>query len=372
MDPFRRIFVNLVRAAINKDPGRESLVDLFKLTTPGIEDGDIDQEIKRLKLCKALKLRLHPDKHPGDTSITALYQDVDVFVTKCTATLDGGPPKMQKPASPASTRFPFEFDVRDSWSYLSFEHPQYPQQCAGHDLAALVAYQCINARGSIAHGKKAELTYKNGHALANPAGVEAIFLKFGGSKTLSSIDAIKDELTKHGPVVSTSFFLSSAFLRRSENARLFVQSYKDYAHPVLIVGWKLTSFGEVWPVQPLHRRGSTVVRIAFGQFDIDQNCVAPVDSFENRYWQPGPYVGVNLSETPEWRTWTGLETSFDSIQLEKLGECFDHGLIAAVENKSKFVLHDTTKKAHSRKCHLKEVKWERKTKPWRVEMTFID
>ena len=373
MDPFRLIFLNVVRDTINKDPGRESLCDLFKLTTPDMEDGDVDHVTKRLKLHKQLKLRLHPDKHPGDKSITALYQEVDIFITECTATLKGSPQKKKKASSPDSTRFPFEFDVQDSWPHLSFEYPQYPQKCWGQGLASLVAYQCINARGSIAHGKKNELSYKNEHALKNQGGVgvDVIIQKHGGSKSLFGIDDIKEELTERGPVVSTSFFLSSDFVQNTENAGFFVQNYKDYLHPVLIVGWKLTS----WLVKPLYQKESTTrsVRIAFGQFNIDQHCVAPTDSFENRFWQPGPYFGISPPQTPKWRTsWTKFVTSLNSLELEKLGDCFENGLISAEKNKSTFTIYAIAKRAHSRKCYLKEVNWKKETKTWRVEMTFVD
>ena len=98
---------------------------------------------------------------------------------------------------------------------------------------------------------------------------------------------IKDELIKNGPVVSTSFCPSPAFIRDNS-----IQQ-----RDILIVGWKQLPSGEAWIVQPLCKEGSRVskvVCVAIGQYGIDDRCLAPRNSFDNKPWQSGPYYDTSM------------------------------------------------------------------------------
>ena len=69
--------------------------------------------------------------------------------------------------------------------------------------------------GTIAHGRRIELK----HELSpyDPIqSVEQIFDSFGGTKQLCSVEVIKEELMKRGPVVSVSFSPNQAFMSSNQ------------------------------------------------------------------------------------------------------------------------------------------------------------
>lgn len=56
---------------------------------------------------------------------------------------------------------------------------------------------------------------------------------------------------QNGPVVSTSFTLPQSLLSAGENSSSLLCSRIGKEHVLLILGWKFTSFGEVWLVGDL-------------------------------------------------------------------------------------------------------------------------
>lgn len=109
--------------------------------------------------------------------------------------------------------------------------------------------------------------------------------KGGGAKVLDTVDEIKEELTKQGPVVSTSFVPSKEFVSASEHAGSFLKKRVGKPHELLLIGWKFTATGEVWLAKPL--RGESTIQIASGQFAVDDVVMAPESSFDDEYWQEG-------------------------------------------------------------------------------------
>jgi len=322
-------------------------------------------------------LRVHPDKHPDDNRATKLFQDLDPFFQKCVKRLlPGQDSRKTKKARKMGTTssLPLEFDVRDKWPFLDLKLAK----CEAKYIPKQVAFQCMNTRGAIAHGRntpcKFNVTVKN-----EPNGVrsvEEIFIANGGSKHLEEIDDIKTELMAKGPVVSTSFRLTQPFMNKIENSHLFDEKCIGETYPLLIFGWKLTAFGEVWLVQPLGCDQSVVAqKIAFGQFGIDDDCCTPVNSFEKTPWEPGPYFDLQLSSAPaEWRTkWKSMDISISSKLLENLGEVLGKDILKSSGEKKRFVVRDKTKLAHSRACFLSGIEWKSgmSIHPWRITLEFL-
>ena len=237
---------------------------------------------------------------------------------------------------------------------------------SSQEISIAVAYQCINARGAIAHGRKIELHYSNDQVdESTETSVKKLFKyssTFGGAKELNSIEDIKDELIKNGPVVSTSFCPSSAF----------VSNNSIQQRDILIVGWKQLPSGEVWILQPLYHHGdqiSQVVYVGIGKYGIDDCCLAPKSSLENTPWQSGPYYDNSMRGMEnEWQSWTGMvcyESSVDFLFKEigtiSLGDLSD--TVVTIRNRNK--------RAHSRKATLDSIKWEHEKHAFKLSFTFI-
>jgi len=233
-----------------------------------------------------------------------------------------------------------------------------------HAVSVAVGYQCINTRGAIAHGRRTELHYDNNNVASKPiiATVEQLFYSYGGAKVLYSVEDIKDELIKNGPVVSTSFCPSTAFV--SDNS---IQQ-----RDILIVGWKQLPSGEAWIVQPLCKEGSRVSKVAcvaIGQYGIDDRCVAPMNSFDNKPWQSGPYYDTSMRGAENvWRSWKGLKVTTTSVDalFRKIGTTKLGSLSLPV-----VTVRNELKIAHSRKARVSSITWDAKVNSFNVEFNFI-
>ena len=292
-----------------------------------------------------------------------------------TAELDSG--IVIKESSPSSPElkpvdFPQNYKISDNWFYLE------PKQkvCDTKDIPAQVAFQCVNKRGAIAHGRDTELNFDVLTMDENPfRSVGEVFEDLGGMTFLKDITSIKTELLTKGPVVSTSFLLTEAFMSAVENAARFDPTLVNQKYPVLIVGWEHTAFGEVWLIQPLIKgQYVDIQKIAFRQFGIDDVVVAPLNNFDSTPWQGGPYFDIDLSESPfpDWcTTWQGIETNINSKDLEKLGAVLSEDFITASRKRTRFVIRDSTKIARSRACYLTKVEYqEGDSTPWHVEVNY--
>ena len=375
MDPFRAHFLRHVRHIITNEPGKEALHNLLGFISPELTEQDVADFCKRNKAFKELKLRIHPDKHPNDNSVTALFQDVQKFFDACCRILE----KKKKPASKRSvTSFPTEFKVYDKWPFMNFSHPVVPNREAlaakKNTLNIFMAYRCINARAAIAHGAQPSLIF-DWQQVLDTVGLgfttEKLFSeKYKGAKRLEGVDDIKEELTTRGPVVSTSFVLSQSFANTTEFAHSFSMERIKKNHPLLIVGWKLTAFGEVWLV--LLPYNDSIASVAFGQFGIDDMCLAPESKLENMPCQSGPFLDLDMSGYPkDWRTWSDIELYLSSSELESLSTSVNAGFVAAKEKKTRFVICDKNKLAHSRACNVKDIQWKETKKKWLVSIQFL-
>ena len=407
-DPFRKLFLDQAQGFLNNEPGKEPLHGLLRMATPDLDaDNDLNESECRKKLIKALKIRIHPDKHPGDTErATKIYQDVNSYIDRCVKNL---PPssspksKSEKPTSSpqsspkkkkstsssprSSIQFPFDFHVGDMWQYLTFDGPL---RSMGEDpspdvLSPMVGYQCVNSRGAIAHGQATTYLYelKNAEKFRGKS-VREFFEKVGkGTKTLTTKEEIKDELMKRGPVVSVSFVPTKKVTDKMKHPEVLFSNCLGKKHPILIVGWKNTEHGQSWLAQPLKKEGQSYdnrhLAIPFDHYHIDDECMSPKSTFEDKPWQSGPYFDTKISETTHgpWRSWTKLGLNIPSAELEKLGDCLDGQCFhQAIQKKTKFTIRDVSKIAHSKKCYLEEVKYRKdcskdSKKCWQIKVIYV-
>lgn len=157
MDPFRKVFLDQVQVVIEKEANKENLFELLKIASPSLKKLEVSQNKLRTKAYRALRLRIHPDKHPGNDT-TVLYHNVADFYNECCEILDGSHQNNKKrkanPNSPSGRDFPKNFVITDKWKYLSLEKlkPE-ARKVDGESLLSHVLSQCYNARGAIAHGQ---------------------------------------------------------------------------------------------------------------------------------------------------------------------------------------------------------------------------
>lgn len=166
-DPFRRIFLDMLERILKKTPNQETLMELLQLATPELDESSLTNPSESKKLFRTLLTRVHPDKHPADSGrATRLCQDVKIFYESCGVSLSSPEPnrKKRKSGSPTSTAFPLEFRSKEKWPHIGFLLRGVQEEHMADETVAscLVAYQCINARGAIAHGK-------NYHSILAPA-----------------------------------------------------------------------------------------------------------------------------------------------------------------------------------------------------------
>ena len=207
-----------------------------------------------------------------------------------------------------------------SWTKNKYQYPYPPTETifTKQTLATVQAYKCIHLRGSIAHGKRitkffpwsitntknTNSTAKGGNGVKQPQPqlpqqphqhqhqqqynknhetVKDVFdSNFNGHKILDTVEEIKEEIMNHGPVISTSFELTAAYINQLQNEKYAfasnlvnqggVKKEEDHEekrgerrkrkgnnnatsnhcqHELLIVGWSMTPYGEAWKVQYL-------------------------------------------------------------------------------------------------------------------------
>ena len=196
-----------------------------------------------------------------------------------------------------------------------------------------------------------------------------VLSKHGGFKSLTSgsIEEIKLEIIHHGPVVSYSFTPTREFAGEHQDSILKSRIKKH--HYCLIVGWKLTEFGEVWLVQRYN--GRQIIEVPLGQFSIDDNILAPKDYFVSTCWQQGPHFDRDMGTFADWFQYESITLLLKSIELEEFAEVLgSQGFHEAISKKARFVIRDRKKQALSRSCVLTDVKWSKASKVWQVTCEF--
>ena len=389
MDPYRALFLRQIRQIAASKPGRTSLHHLLRTAEPELLVDEVESATIRKVAFEKLKRRIFQDGRRNgisDDATDELYFEVAEFFENCCRVIvapTSGSASITVPRSvtailhnptPAATKpqLPPEFSVLEKWPFVCFHHPVVPEKenlsRKESILDVYMGYKCINARGCIAHGAKPGLFYgwsKVEQDSAKCVNAGHLFSeKFQGARRLVGKDAIKEELTTRGPVISTSFVLTSAFASSSENVDSFWGDRIGEKHPVVIVGWELTSFGEVWRVTAC---GDSILSIAIGQFGIDEACIAPVSNLEHVSWQSGPFLDLDVTDwAADWMAWTEPEFFLTSDQLASLSQCLDDGFRSVKGKCARFVVRDKTKLAHSRVWYLEDIQWDQTTKMWNV------
>lgn len=377
MEQYRRLFLDLVKFATKKDPCRDTLLELLKITWPELTESEFMKVDKRKRALDRLNDSLEGEQE--------LLSSIKSFCEK--ACEDMRRSKKQRTSavvSPTSLshKFPMKFLVTDTWAHVVSQTIKPKEDtCEEKHVAALAAAHCINARGAIAHQRKTELFFSIQDLLeedeTKETTVKSIFdRKGGGTKKLKSIEAIKQELTTNGPVVSTSFLLDEAFAAQKANKNGFSSEKIGKKHEVVIMGWKLTELGEVWVIKP-PLGASGELTVAFGQFSIDRECLAPKSSFKMEAWQEGPYWDINLSAVKdEWKTWVHLHSFGPESSTEyiiSLLKCLDGAdIFSAARDKTRIVVRDMNELADSRACTLNKMLWNKDENRWEIRVIFTD
>ena len=255
------IFEKVQKKIILASPTNENLHELLVLSSPALTLEQVLNDNDRLEAMQKLMVNIHPSNFPDNEDAQSLYEDVQAFYDACCKRMNEPDVVSKVPRSIRSKRMRgrntpspttvvesvVQFNVRQKWSFLTnWIRPLSPVKLtSGKVLAPLVAYQCINARGAIAHGKRPTLIYSWENAYAcNGMSVQDVLTKHGGFKTLSGekIEEIKLEIIHNGPVVSFSFIPDKDFSKKHENS--IVKSRVKKHHYCMIIGWKLTEYGE--------------------------------------------------------------------------------------------------------------------------------
>jgi hypothetical protein len=402
-DPFKQFFIDSVKNIITQEPSAKSLFSLLKIVSPQMTMEDLMSKDTK-KMLKVLKTRIHPDKHDSSDRATQLFQDVQLFYDDCINSLNKSSKRRKRPNSANDRRdgknvFPDEFSIHKKWPATSASintfhghgivisknknsipnQSIYPLPADGviekETLAAFQAFKCIHARGAIIHQKPITKYHSwnqiEKHSKSKDS-VYEIFDSFGGTRELHSIDMIKEEIMTSGPVVSVSFRLTAVYfnqLKRSSEGTTegaFVTNILNDVHELLITGWCLTPFGEAWEIEPVLSSidlKTSAIHIGFGQFGIDDLCLAPKSNLDHISWQPGPYFDSDFSSAPDWREWGEMDLPVTDAELKSLSKCFGTKGFMTGEP---FVIRDAKKKALSASYIIHNLYYDENTNEWIV------
>lgn len=153
----------------------------------------------------------------------------------------------------------------------------------------------------------------------------------------------------------------------SGGSKAFSKENIGMIHELLIVGWKLTPYGEAWQVYPIVDYGRSSVEsiaIGFGQFDIDTLCLAPNSNLDHLSWQPGPYFDMDFTDAPKWRDWKEMDLPCSEKELQSLAKCCKNGFVHSANNKDTFVIRNKMKHAHSATYCVKNIRLDIPTSEW--------
>jgi len=386
--------LNQVQKAITtQDANFNTLYSLLLLVMPQLKREDMTNKKIRLQAVKELLRQIHPLNFPGEEKAKITYEGLQSFYDRsCERYLaahnvvaiqekeNAQPKRVSEKSMQQSllhqdgSQDPMrcDFFVGQKWKYLGNYCRPLPitNITTGKILAPLVAYQCINARGSIAHGRRPSLIYSWDNVMAcSGLSVLDIFAKYGGHVVISDVKSIKAELMHGGPVVSTTFIPDEKIAKRYSAS--IIESRLNKYHYCLIVGWTGTSNGEVWLVQ--NYQGNAIIHVPIGRHHIEDIVVFPKNRLDTLTWQNGPYLDRDMSKVDGWLEMNSVELVIKTHELELLAEVFDgHGLHHVMANKERFVLRDMKIQSKSRSCILAEVIWDKHAKVWIIKCQFTD
>ena len=335
---FAGLFLRSVDQALRPNPTVDDCLNLFKIFKPDITLPSLRSVSRRSSIWKEIKLRTHPDKHPGlKTEAEAVFKKLDGFILKCEnmdfhygSKVDSGA-TVEKPLKrPKLSKFPDKFHVEQKWAgALKDKSYLWNKSKTSYDV-------CENIRGQIIHYG---FTRRN-------IGI----IRIGGSsfKALTypetnviDIDAIKEEISNNGPVVSRSYLPHIGTCQENE-------------YPV-IIGWDtLPVQGEVWLVRT-QKSGDQEFSVAFSTLSIEKDIAIPTSDTKNEEWQSGVYLPVSGEE---WKSWSSLCKTMKIADFFVLAaqllivELLSQRLLNGSVKKKYIEVHSEGCKAYSRKSYL--------------------
>jgi hypothetical protein len=277
---------------------------------------------------------------------------------------------------------PVNFDAFEQWPYMDdlVKSPASTETLTTNELSWIMGCRVINLRGACIHGQAIGRAYqvtRKTSELEKCHTVDEVLRHFGfvSSRRLRKVPEIKAEILAHGPVVSTSFQLHKTFCQSNhgEHASKFSKNHIGKLHPILLVGWTMTSSGELWKVQALD--GGTF-ELGMGNFEVSTSVLAPPDDIlETIPWQStGPYFDLNMPSVQSGRDWRDLRhmsISISAKELETFSKLLEGGFQNAIKNKQSFVIRDKNKLAYSRRYTLREIATGDSGK-WKISVSLAD
>ncbi|CAB9499748.1 expressed unknown protein [Seminavis robusta] len=374
---FGRIILQQVDRVLLEEPSRDALLSLLKIADPALESEELPDERKRKSAFRQLQLLIHPDKHNGDGQATKRFQDAKSFFDMCITVLH----KRRCTQIPTpSVNLPSEFHVCEEWPFLAngalgpIRNPTVPPNTALDErtLELTIAFNCINCRGAIAHGKRTELFYNDEDVTeASVQTAKDLFEEdFDSAVDLESIDEIKEAIMERGPVVSTSFRLTQSFLNAGDHAHEFEAGLVNSNHAILIVGWKQTAFGEMWLVRSY--KGSQDIPIAMGQFSLEEEVLEPDAPMSIFPWQDEEKCFDHDNLPDIWYSQSAIWMPCKEDQLQNLFKALGCSVHTALRKKIEFVIREEDVPARSRYAYLTDLEWVQEEKEWLAHATFCD
>mmetsp|Transcript_27757 Transcript_27757/g.70069 ORF Transcript_27757/g.70069 Transcript_27757/m.70069 type:complete len:395 (+) Transcript_27757:162-1346(+) len=375
-DPYRALFLRQVEATLRKEPDIDSLVELLQIGTPEFTRAHAQDTEKRKRAEKELMLRLHPDKHGGDCKSTGLFQELKSFLNSSGKAAEGPAAKKRKKAA----SLPSEFDAETQWPFLIFFmiRKSDPESDPSPPLPTTT---CAYVRAQIAHGRAFTLVGKN-----NSLPFSSWNQWPGRLKTLkgASAEEIMKEITKNGPVVSTSFTPTARLVSKYEIA----SGIAGEPAPVLLTGWHETDLGTAWKVKirkcvkvkDLWVIDLVDAEIATGQFNIEQEIsFVPQSALKDiEYAKDFDYVAIPGDGVKELQANSKLvipDLDYASELLQKMLCVFSkssaqegRGLAAAFDKKRLVEVHAPGLRSASQRAALVDVMYDKKVKKWTVTL----
>jgi hypothetical protein len=183
----------------------------------------------------------------------------------------------------------------------------------------------------------------------------------------------------HGPVVSESFVLTPAFVKAATNnntAHMFDHRRVNDTHPVLIVGWEQTTYGQMWKIRSLPNKEECL--LAMGQCDIEDVVVAPQADLSHQPWQDGTHGAVldvdtfHTIPTQQWYTLTCMELYVSHAKLQHLLQGMKCTTPQqAIYARTQFLIRNELHIAHSRWAYLTRIEWYAFHQKWKLSINFM-
>ena len=319
---FASIIIKQVEAALSESPTADDCLLLFKIFDPALTYDSINSEAKRDKLFRQVKLRIHPDKHSGNiqADATRVFKKLEAFTTSLKSVnfpVNLVSPDRKRAKIYPPSRFPAHFHVEASWPGL--KNISFTPLKTSRSV-------CLNMRGQIWHNSSTSRNIGVFHH-CNPQSMGS-FVSIKVPAGMAASEAIKEELTTYGPVISRSYTLPKGVPNTTSD------------HPI-IVGWKFDEVqGEVWIVRfPIS--STKDLHVAFDTLCIEDNVIIPPKNASHFKWQHGVYMNVpNEDEWIKlragathqlWLTPQGFVSFLLSLGVKKASELFRTGRQAFFE-----------------------------------------